>query len=136
MPRLPRVFSVVAPILREKFPDAQVVSWVPNVEHRKFPIIQIRRLGGVRHRTRPTLLGKPVIEITVHTKDGLPETEELYEEVLEALYEAVRKQTLTPAGYLHSIFETMGSTQFSSKYQDAWRVQGLLQLGVRPRRNT
>lgn len=76
------------------------------------------------------------MEITVHTQQGLPETEELYEDVLEALYEAVRKQTLTPAGYLHSIFETMGSTQFSSKFQDAWRVQGLLQLGVRPRRNT
>lgn len=112
-----------------------MVSWVPNVEHRNFPIIQIRRLGGVRHRTKPDLLGKPVIELTVHRKEGLPETEQFYEDVLEALYEAVRNQTQTPAGYLHSIFETMGSTQFSSQYQDAWRVQGLLQLAVRPRRN-
>ena len=136
MSKLPRVFEVVAPILREKFPQAQVVSWVPNVEHRQFPVIQVRRLGGVRHRTQPTLLGKPVIELTVHGKEGLPETEQLYEDVLEALYDSVRNQTQTPAGYLHSIFETMGSTQFSSLFQDAWRVQGLLQLGVRPLRNT
>jgi hypothetical protein len=64
--------------------------------------------------------------------EGLIETEKLYETALEALYEAVRLQKQTPAGYLHSIFETMGATQFSSLFMDSWRVQGLIQLGVRP----
>lgn len=134
MPRLPRVFSVVAPILRAEFPDCQVVSWVPNVGHRKFPLIQLRRSGGVRHRSEPTLLGTPIVELTAHSKDGLPEAEEIYEDVLEVLYDVVRRQIVTPAGYLHSIFERSGSTQVSSPFQDAWAVQGLVQFGVRPPR--
>ena len=72
---------------------------------------------------------------TVAPDGGLPETEQLYEDALEALYEAVRKQTQTDAGYLHSIKETLGATQFSSLFQDSWRVQGLIQLGIRPPRS-
>lgn len=138
---MPRVASVVLPILRDSFPEfdsEQIVSWTPNASYRKFPLITLRRLGGYRHRTRPTQLALPVIEMTAFTAlpDGdLPKTEQLYEDALEALYEAVRYQIQTPAGYLHSIQETMGATQFSSLHQDSWRVQGLIQLGVRPPRS-
>ena len=133
---LPRVQSIVVPLLREKFPDVTVVTWVPDVDYRDFPMLQVRRVGGARHETRPVLLGKPVIELTAFTTEGLPETELLYEEALEALYDAVKFQTQTEAGYLHSIKETMGATQFSSLFQDSWRIQGLIALGIRPPRST
>jgi hypothetical protein len=70
--------------------------------------------------------------MTVFTTVDLPTTEQLYEDALEALYDAVRRQKETPEGYLHSLSETMGATQFSSLFMDSWRVQGLIQLGVRP----
>lgn len=134
MSKLPRVAEVVLPILREAFPAAQVVTWVPDVDYRLFPMIQVRRVGGLRNPKRPTLLGLPVIELTVYTDVGLPETEQLYEDVLEVLFDAVKRQTPTDAGYLHSMKETFGATQFSSLFQDSWRVQGLIQLGLRPPR--
>jgi len=132
---MPRVQSIVIPILRAALPGVKVGSWVEDIDYRQFPMINVRRLGGFRHDTKPEELALPVIELTAFTDVGLPETEELYEDALSALYEAVRRQTQTSAGYLHSIKETMGATQFSSLFQDSWRVQGLIQLGIRPPKN-
>lgn len=112
----------------------KIVSWGADIDYRTFPFINVRRVGGERHETRPTELALPVIEMTAYTDVGLPETEQLYEDALEELYAAVRNQTQTPWGYLHSIKETFGATQFSSLYQTSWRIQGLIQLGVRPPR--
>lgn len=138
MPVMPRVQSVVIPILRAApgLDGVTISSWVPDIDYREFPLINIRRVGGVRHGEHPELLDKSVIEMTCYTTTGLPDTENLYAEALEALYEAVRKQTQTDAGYLHSIKETMGATQFSSLFMDSWRIQGLIALGVRPPRST
>lgn len=132
MPVMPRASAVVLPILRAALPGVTVSTWGADIDYRQFPFINIRRVGGVRHDRRPFDLNKPVIEMSAYTNEGLPETELLYENALEALYRAVRQQTQTDAGYLHSIKETMGMTQFSSLFQDSWRVQGLIQLGVRP----
>ncbi|GAB4584403.1 hypothetical protein [Nocardia sp. IFM 10818] len=131
--QLARVQSIVLPILRAHFGSrVKVGTWVEDIDYRKFPMINIRRVGGKRHPTKPTQMAHPVIEMTAYTTEGLAETEALYEEALEVLYDAVRRQTMTDAGYLHSIFETMGATQFSSLFQDSWRIQGLIQLGIRP----
>ena len=133
MSDIPRVQAVAIPLLRDALPSTvKVGSWVEDVDFRSFPMVNIRRIGGRRHPRRPTQLGLPVIEMTCFGIEGLIETEKLYEAALEALYEAVRLQKQTPSGYLHSIFETMGATQFSSLFMDSWRVQGLIQLGVRP----
>lgn len=132
MPEMPRASSIILPILRAALPEVTVTTWGADIDYRQFPFINIRRVGGVRHDRRPFALNKPVIEMSAYTREGLPETELLYENALEALYRAVREQTQTDAGYLHSIKETMGMTQFSSLFQDSWRVQGLIQLGVRP----
>ena len=132
MSELARVQAIVLPILREAFPGVKVGSWVEDIDFREFPMLNVRRVGGPRHRTRPTQLGLPVIELTAFGTEGLPETEQLYEDALEALYKAQRNQTQTPGGYIHSIFETMGGTQFSSLFMDSWRIQGLIQLGIRP----
>lgn len=136
MTLVPRVQSVVLPILRgyPELAGVTVTTWIPDIDYREFPLLNVRRVGGFRHDTRPDLLDKPVIEMTVYGDVGLPETELLYTHALDALYLAVRNQTQTPAGYLCSIKETMGMTQFSSLFMDSWRVQGLIALGVRPPR--
>lgn len=138
MAEMPRIQSVVIPILRDALVPGKaktVGSWIPNINHRDFPLVNVRRLGGFRHAGHPTKLSLPVIEMTVYHQDGLVACEKLYEDALEVLYDAVKKQTQTEAGYLHSIKETMGATQFSSEYMDSWRVQGLIALGLRPPRN-
>jgi hypothetical protein len=129
---IPRVQAIVIPILREAFPNVKVGSWVEDIDFRMFPMLNVRRIGGVRHDRRPKNLGMPVIELTAFGTEGLPDTEQLYEDALEALYDAVRRQKETEEGYLHSIYETMGATQFSSLFMDSWRVQGLIRFGVRP----
>lgn len=143
MSQLPRVFKIVKPLIvaaglsgEYGTIDDRVYSWNPNVDYRVWPWVQVRRLGGVRHETRPTQLGLPVIELTCRSDVGVPETEQMYEDVLEVLYNAVKRQTLTDYGYLSSIKETLGATQLSSEFQDSWRVQGLIKLGVRPLRST
>ena len=132
---MPRVQAVVLPLLRDALPGVKIGSWVEDIDYRTFPMLNVRRIGGRRYGEGPLELALPVIELTAYGNEGLVETEQLYEDALEALYEAVRLQKLTDAGYLHSITETMGATQFSSLFMDSWRVQGLIQLGVRPPKN-
>ncbi|AGK85786.1 hypothetical protein Chy1_0019 [Mycobacterium phage Chy1] len=112
------------------------MTWVPDIDFREFPMINIRRIGGIRNANAPKLHSLPVVEMSAYSTDGLIECEELYETALEVLYDAVKNGTQTPAGYLSSIFETMGATQSSSLYQDSWRIQGLIRLGVRTPRST
>ena len=138
MPSIARVQEIVLPILRDSFTlnGVTVTSWVPDIDHREFPMINIRRIGGGRHPDNPNKLSLPVIEMTCYSSSSLIEAERLYEDALEVLYDAAKTQKQTPKGYLHSIRETMGATQFSSLYMDSWRVQGLIQLGIRPPRKT
>ncbi|AMQ66760.1 tail terminator [Mycobacterium phage Mulciber] len=134
----PRVQSVVVPILRgdPRLAGVTITTWVPDVDFREFPMINVRRIGGIRNPNAPTIHNLPVIEMTAYSTEGLIECEELYETALEVLYDAVKNGTQTPAGYLQSIYETMGATQFSSLFQDSWRIQGLIRLGVRKPRST
>jgi hypothetical protein len=130
---MPRVQEVVVPILRgdPRLAGVTVSTWIPDIDYRDFPLLNIRRIGGIRNPAAPLLHSLPVIELTAFTKTNLIDCEELYETALDVLYNAVHRQTQTDAGYLQSIYETMGSTQFSSMFQDSWRVQGLIRLCVR-----
>lgn len=130
---IPRVQKVVMPILRQALPDnVTVSSWVNDIDYREYPIVNIRRLGGYRDRDNPLLFDHPVIEMTVLGAEGLVETEELYSAAFEALNEAARKQTVVDDGYITYVQETMGMTQFGALFQDTFRVQGLIKLGIRP----
>lgn len=131
--RMPRVQSIILPVLREALPGVTIGSWYRDIDHRTFPILNIRRLGGVG--PDPKRLDLPVIEMTAYTQESLPATENLYMDAREVLLDMVERQTVTPFGYLHSFTETMGPTPFDSPFEDSWRVQGLIQLGVRPLRN-
>lgn len=132
MEEMPRIQAVVMPILRDAFPEAQVVSWVPAISDREYPIINVRRLGG--YPVDPELLDRATIELTVYglQSEGLPASENLLKRAQIALWQAVRLQQVTPYGYLHSYRQTMGMTQFDSPYDDTFRVQSLIQLGLRP----
>lgn len=147
--RMPRIQAVVLPLLRDAFgqvrPDIQIGSWVNPVvykdglvtKRRNFPLINVRRIGGIT-RT-PNSLAFPVIELSAYSdnKDpdylGYPGTEQLLLDADHILHQAVLNQTVVPGvGYLHSYFETMGPMQFDSPYDDTWRVQMLIQFGLRP----
>lgn len=132
--KMPRVQEVALPIIREALPGVAVYSWIPDVDYREYPFLQVRRLGGLPLEGHIDELDKPVIELSAYSRDGLVETENLYLDARWALFDAVRTQKLTDAGYLHSFFDTLGPTQFDSPFDDSWRIQGLIQLGLRPRR--
>ena len=129
---MPRVQEVVIPVLRELLPGVTVGSWIADTDYRTFPIINVRRLGGLAPDVKR--LDHAVIELTAYSREGLEETEDLYLDARQILWDMVDKQTVTPSGYLHSFLETFGPTQFDSPFNDSWRVQGLIQLGVRPPR--
>lgn len=131
---MPRPQDVVLPILRTAVGDrfAKIGSWTEDVDHRQFPLLNIRRSGGPRYRRGPRQLSLPVLELSVYGTDSLAATERLYDDALEALYAAVRNQTTTEAGYLHSITETVGATQVASPFQRSWLVRGAVRLGIRP----
>jgi hypothetical protein len=132
--KMPRVQAVLFPVLRPQFPGVSFVSWEPDVDYRVYPMVKVRRLGGLG--PDPTRLDKPTIEITCYTRDGLVATEDLYLDVRQVIWGMVRNQSVVDGvGYLHSFFETLGPTPFDSEFDDSWRVQGLIQLGVRPPRN-
>lgn len=129
---LPRVQEIILPVLRQELPGIKCGSWIETVDLRSMPLINVRRIGGLD--VDLNLLGKPTIELTAYSGGGLVETENLYLSARQVLYDMVQQQTLTDKGYLHSFFETMGPMQFDSPYEDTWRIQGLIQLGVRPPR--
>lgn len=141
---MPRPQAIVLPLLRghtdplnqfsviPALDGAKVGSWTEDIDYKHLPMLNVRRIGGIRYRGGPKKLSLPVVELTAYGNVDGPKTEQLYEDALEVLYDAVKQQTPTPAGFLHSIFETMGATQFSSLSQSSWRIQGLIRLGIRP----
>ncbi|MCK5751211.1 MAG: hypothetical protein KAH46_00735 [Mycobacterium sp.] len=124
--------DVALPILRAALPAVEVHSWIPAVGHRTFPLVAVARSGGPRHRFRPRQLGFPEVDLTVVHDLGPVEAEELYEDALEALYDAVNDQAVVAGvGCLHSISEIQGAIQTNSPFADTWSVQGTIRLGVR-----
>ena len=129
--RMPRVQEVVIPLLKAGLPGINVYSWVPDVDDRVFPILNVRRLGGLP--VDVDRLDRPVIELTAYGDVNLIDTENLYLDARQVLWDAWKNQTVVAnKGYIHSYFETLGPTQFDSPYEDTWRIQGLIQLGLRP----
>lgn len=138
MSQMPRVQDVVIPLLRDSLGlpvyghgDAEVYSWIPYKSDRSYPVFNVRRLGGLPVDRR--LLDRAVIELTAYDSRTLEDTEQLLLDAEEILWDAVRLQTpVAGVGYLHSYRQTMGPTQFDSPYDDTWRIQSLIQLGLRP----
>lgn len=124
--------AVVLPILRDALPGVSVVSVVPDADYRDFPMVSIRRAGGTRSPGLPHLLAQPAVQMTVVSADGLIEAEELYEDALDALFDAVAQQiVIEGVGYLRSFSETQGATESPSDYPDTWAVEGSVRIGLR-----
>lgn len=131
----PRFQEIVLPILRAGLPsDVKVGTWIEDIDYRHYPQVNIRRVGGPRDYGRPFDIDRPTMELTAYHNEGPIEAEELYAKSLDLLFEAQQNQTITPAGHLARVEEYMGMTQFSSLFQDTWRVQGLISLSIRPNR--
>lgn len=134
---MPRPAKILLPILRAgnyATPPAKIGTWVENIDIRQMPQINIRRISGRRNPKRPLTMNNPIIEMTAYGTVDLPTTEQMYEDALEALYIAWLRQTQTAAGYIHSIREDVGATDLPSPFADSWRIQGLIQVGLRPAR--
>jgi len=72
--KLPRPAEVILPILREALgDDVTATSWIPDVDHRKYPLVQIRRFGGNRPDRRPGLVVNTGIELSAYSADGIVE---------------------------------------------------------------
>lgn len=133
MSTMPRVQEIVIPLLRERFPSGvQIGSWVALLNDRVYPVINVRRLGGLPVDVK--LLDRPVIELTVYSNINIEHGEQLLLDAQEALWVAMTHQTVLPGavGYIHSYRQTMGPTSFDSPYDGTWRLQSLIQLGIRP----
>lgn len=131
--RIPRIQEVVLPLLKAGLPGVDVVSWVPDVQDRVFPLVNVRRLGGLPLDV--DFYDKPVLEITAYAGTNLVDCENLCLDARQVLWNSWKNQTVVPGkGSIGSYFETLGPTQFDSPYDDSWRVQFLVQLGLRPTR--
>lgn len=129
--RIPRVQEIVLPILKAELPGVQVVSWVPDVDDRLYPIVNVRRLGGLE--VDVDMLDRAVVEVTCFTDTNVQDCENLCLDARQILWNAWKRQTVVAnKGSISSFFTTLGPTQFDSPYDDTYRVQTLIQLGLRP----
>jgi hypothetical protein len=129
--RIPRVQEIALPILKAGLPGVVVTSWGTDVDDRIFPWVNVRRLGGLA--VDIDMYDRAVVEVTAYTDTNLIDCENLLYDARQVLWNAWKAQTVVPnKGSIGSYFETLGPTQFDSPYDDTWRVQFLVQLGVRP----
>ncbi|MFV1355720.1 hypothetical protein ABFV47_01425 [Mycolicibacterium fortuitum] len=125
--------TVVLPILRAALPGVAVLSAPADVEHRSYPLVVVQRAGGTRNPNAPRLHALPVLQITATSDVGPVDAEELYDKALDALYAAVRAQTVVQdVGYLQSISEDQGPTPLDPWIPDAWSIEGRIRCGLRP----
>ncbi|WP_144311943.1 hypothetical protein [Actinopolyspora erythraea] len=104
---------------------------LPPLEHRGYPLVNIRRIGGsstyVQHLDRPSL------EVLCISDQGSSDAENIYLDVRQVLYDAYVNQTVIQgAGSIHSFTEQTGPFTFDSPYSGTWGAQGLILLGLRP----
>ena len=124
----------VLAVLRAALPGVTVVSVVPDVDERTYPMVEVRRAGGTRNPDLPTLHSRPGVELTAVSDLGPIEAEELYEAALDALFDAVRAQTASADGcHVQSIRETSGAAPARPEAPDTWAVEGSMSVSLRRR---
>ena len=127
-----RPASVVLPVLRSALTGVEILTRMPDPQHRSYPCVSIRRVGGVRNRTFPKFLGFGLLELSAFSADGPGAAEKLYEEAVEALYRGAADQAAIPGvGYLHSLSESAGPSAQPSPFEETWQVSGTVKVGLR-----
>lgn len=69
--------AVVLPLLRAALPGVEVVSVVPDVDQRTYPMFALCRAGGTRNVNMPSRVSSPRLEMMAVSAAGLIEAEEL-----------------------------------------------------------
>lgn len=124
--------AVLLPLLRSALPGTSVVSVIPDVDQREYPMVVVERVGGVRNVDLPEGHSKPVVRVTAASGEGLIEAEELYEEAVSALFAAARaQQVVSGVGRLQSVSEVGGPVSVPSGMPDVWTVGGTVQASMR-----
>src|SRR5690606_13720655 len=104
--------------------------WIPDVHRRSYPLVNIRNVGGIP--VYMDVFDRQTIELQALGHESLAATEDLFYDPRSVIWEMVKKQPDTQAAHLHSFTDSSGAMQLESPYTDTWRIQGLIQLGVRP----
>src|SRR5690554_985983 len=74
--RIPRVQEIILPVLREALPGVLVTSWIPDVDRRSYPLVNIRKVGGIP--VDMDVLDRQTIELQAIGNESLAATEDLY----------------------------------------------------------
>lgn len=128
----PRVGEIILPVVREAIPEAQVVTWIPDLPQREYPLILIHRAGGTALDME--LADRPTLDIQVFSKDSLADAEELALRVRGALLDAWKSQELISGkGYINFVREMSGPNSVPDPGANAWRIQMLLSVIIRTR---
>lgn len=132
---MPRPQSVMLPVLREGLGQGvMVTTWMPDLGHRTYPLLNVRREGGGSSAYR-SLLDRPIMILEGYSRDGVAGAENLVMDSLFILEDAVAKQTLTDVGYLHSMVDSGGIISLPTDLQDVWVTQAIIRVGIRPLRS-
>lgn len=126
----PRVSAVIFPILREALPQTQVVSYVPEISDRSYPLLVARRSGGVA--VDMELLDRCRVDIQVWHHEGMGAAEELALSARAALLQAWKQQRVIGGASIGRIVETSGPNHVRDPGDSAWRVQCSYELFIRP----
>lgn len=131
-PNLPRTAPVLLTILRGALPQSVAVrTWTEDVDYREFPLVTLHKLpAGSRNNKRPNVLRTVTFEMVAIVPTCLEDAEDLWEEALEALYDAQRRQVATPNGSLTSLDDT-GCGDVGSPFPDTFAASGFIRLGHR-----
>src|SRR5690554_7675504 len=111
--RIPRVQEIILPVLREALPGVLVTSWIPDVDRRSYPLVNIRKVGGIP--VDMDVLDRQTIELQAIGNESLAATEDLYYDARYVIWEMVKNQTVTPAGHLHSFRSEEHTSELQSR---------------------
>lgn len=126
----PRVSAVILPILREALPDVQVVSFVPELSDRAYPVLLARRSGG--SAIDMELLDRCRVEFQLWHPDSPGAAEDLALSARASLVQAWKDQRVVGGASIGRITESSGLTFARDPGDAAWRVQSSYELFIRP----
>lgn len=127
---MPRAAALVLPILREALPGVQVVSRMPEVSDRRYPMLLVHRAGG--NAIHIDLLDRMSVNLQCWAADD-DKAEQVLLNARAALWSAHRSQRVIPGvGHISYMTEVSGPNSVPSQIDGHARYQSLYSLRVRP----
>lgn len=126
----PRVSAVILPVLRESLPGVQVVSHVPEISDRSYPLLLARRNGGTAIDME--LLDRCRVEFQVWHSESPGAAEDLALLARSSLLQAWKDQRVVGGASIGRISESGGPNFVRDPGDAAWRVQSSYEILIRP----